>query len=60
MLLFSAVSHDIVTNYLKQHHHKCVRMAMHLMDDGAMYACQNHRQAAPNLGLLRRVAVFPW
>ena len=50
----------VVTDYLTQHHHKCVRMAMHLMDDGAMYACHNHRQAVPNLGLLRRVAVFLW
>ena len=49
-----------VTDYLKQHHHECVRMAMHLMDDGASCACHIERQAAPNLGLTRRVEVFPW
>ncbi len=50
----------VVTEYIKQHQHKCVRMAMHLADDGALCACHIQRQAAPNLGLTRRVEVFPW
>ena len=49
-----------VTDYLTQHHHECVKMAMHLMDDGAMHACHIQRQAAPNLGLTRRVEVLLW
>ena len=51
---YSAQCPMVVTDYLTHHH-----QAMHLMDDGAMHACHNHRQAAPNLGLLRRVVVFP-
>ena len=46
------------TDYLKQHHHKCVKMAMHLMDDGATCACHIQRQVAPKLGPTRRVEVF--
>ena len=57
---YSAQCPMVVTDYLTQHHHKCVRMAMHLADDGALCACHIQRQAAPKLGLTRRVEVLPW
>ena len=49
----------VVIDYLMHHHHKCVRMAMHLADDGALCACHIQRQVAPKLGLTRRVEVLP-